>query len=153
MTAATEHSPDKKISRRNPDTDLEIISFYIGGDSTTTPSIEFQSYGGGITVLKGGEPWSDDFRGFELCLEISDEPDGYQSRVLMGDTLCSDWVLEEAIRTLTSIRRQHAALRAASTGQSLRLVDSTEICDSTPKCDAPAVTVVAGIPVCREHLS
>lgn len=133
-----------KISRRNPDTDLDIVSFYIAGDSTTRPAIEFGSYGGGINIDKEGEMWSDPYRGFTLCLEISDEPDEDQTKVLVGDTPCSDWVLEEAIRTLARGSHSDPDVDPSPTcrsqgcvdGSDTWLVDSTEICDASGKCDA-----------------
>lgn len=155
MTATAEHQPAErisreKISRPNPATGVDVLNFYINGDSTTRPGIQFHSTGEAIAIHDGPDEWEDSgdryHRGYTLAVVASDEPDGYPTRVLMDDTLCSDWALEEAIRALFEIRRRRRAMEAAGSTMS-----AVQICDLSPKCDAPAVTVVGGVPVCREH--
>ncbi len=124
MTTTEERPTSKKISQDDPTSGVEIVSFFLNGDFKARPCISFASTGEGITVQDGtGRIWFDSANrltqsGHPVFVNVSDEPDGYATDVLVHDNLCSDWVLEEAIRALTAVKEGRAAMRAAGSGSS-----------------------------------
>jgi hypothetical protein len=106
------------ISKRDPDSHIELLAFWINGVEETVPPIDFATTDAGVSIHNNGEAWYDSGDrsegGRALCISVSDEPDSHTTRVLLDSGLIGDWMLEEAIRVLTVIRQHRVAMRAAA---------------------------------------